>query len=458
MCWLFTAMNSQFLLCDFAPLRLCEINCLPSIEPDGEDFKMTRIITKLSMLLAIVVTLSNGAVRAENWERFRGPNGLGVSSAAAGIPSEWTEADYLWKKPLPGVGHSSPVIWDGRLFVTSGDPKSGEQIVMAFDAKSGAPLWEERFASHTYAMHTDNSYATSTPAVDAKHLYVLWLDGDKVTLAALTHEGAAVWKRQVGSLVEKHGFGTSPIVVGDTVVVANETDEAAESTVVGVDRETGDVRWTVPRATGKTSFATPFVLKDGDRELVVMSSMGSGVTAYDPATGVVVWQALAEGLPDRSVSSPIEAAGTIVVSSGSGNNGVELVALRVGEAGQPPTEAYRMRQGVPNIPTPLVLGDMLFLWHDRGTVACLDLATGEQHWRKRVSGMFHSSPVLVGDRIFGLSKEGDVVVIAAEKEYKLLGRSSLGERCQATPAVADGRIYFRTESSLICLGEDGTVE
>ena len=155
---------------------------------------------------------------AENWDRFRGPNGAGQSEAA-GIPSEWTEADYLWKKSLPGVGHSSPVIWDGRLFVTSGDPDSGEQIVLAFDAKSGEPLWEKRFASHTYSMHSDNSYATSTPAVDADHLYVLWLDGDQVTLAALTHDGSEVWRRQVGSLVEKHGFGTSPIVVGDTVCV-----------------------------------------------------------------------------------------------------------------------------------------------------------------------------------------------------------------------------------------------
>jgi outer membrane protein assembly factor BamB len=392
------------------------------------------------------------SIRAENWDRFRGANGAGQSEAT-GIPSEWTEADYVWRKPLPGVGHSSPVIWDGKLFVTSGDPNSGEQIVLAFDAKSGAPLWEKRFASHTYSMHADNSYATSTPAVDADHLYVLWLDGDKVTLAALTHEGIEVWRRQVGSLVEQHGFGTSPIVVGDTVCVANETDNADRSKVIGVDRATGDIRWTVPRGTGKTAFATPLVIESGGRKLMVMSSMGSGVTAYDPATGEIVWQVLETGMPDRCVSSPIEAAGLVIVSCGSGNNGVELYAFRPSENGEPPTEVYRMKQGVPNIPTPVVAGDLLFLWHDRGTVSCLDAATGEAHWRKRVSGMFHSSPVRIGDRIFGLSKEGEVVVLAADKEYRLLGRSSLGERCQATPAVADGRIYYRTESSLICLGK-----
>jgi len=408
---------------------------------------------KTTHFAVLALVLYGQSALAENWERFRGPNGTGVSAAAESIPSEWTEADYSWKKPLPGVGHSSPVIWNGRLFVTSGDPKSGEQIVLAFDAKSGEPLWEKRVASHTYTMHSDNSYATSTPAVDADHLYVLWLDGDQVTLAAFTHDGTEIWRRQVGSLDEKHGFGTSPIVVGDTVVVVNETDDAARSTVFGVDRMSGEVRWTVPRGAGKTSFATPLVIRSGGRELVVMSSMGSGVTAYDPATGQIVWQVLESGLPDRCVSSPIMAAGLLIVSCGSGNNGVELVALKPDAEGGPPTEVYRLRQGVPNIPTPVVADDMLFIWHDRGTVACLDAATGEEHWRKRVSGMYHSSPVLIGDRIFGLSKEGDVVVLAANKEYELLARNSLGERCQATPAVVDGRMYYRTESSLICLGE-----
>jgi outer membrane protein assembly factor BamB len=412
-----------------------------------------RIAKPLSVMIVLVVLCINTRVRAENWDRFRGPNGAGQSEAA-GIPSEWTAANYLWKKSLPGVGHSSPVVWGGRLFVTSGDPDSGEQIVLAFDAKNGEPLWEKRFASHPYSMHRDNSYATSTPAADADQLYVLRLDGDRVTLVALSHDGGEVWRRQVGSLVEQHGFGTSPIVVGETVCVANETENADDSMVTGVDRASGEIRWTVPRGAGKTSYATPCVWKTtAGRELLVMSSMGSGVTAYDPASGEIVWQVLENELPDRCVSSPIVAAGLVIVSCGSGNNGLQLIALRPSENGEPPEEAYRLRQGVPNIPTPVAAGDLLFLWHDRGTVSCLDAATGESHWRKRVSGMFHSSPVRIGKRIFGLSKEGEVIVLAADKQYKLLARNSLGERCQATPAVADNRLYYRTESSLVCLGE-----
>jgi outer membrane protein assembly factor BamB len=420
-----------FKLCAFAPLRE---------------------IFVLAGLAATVCTAENAA--AENWDRFRGPNGAGQSDAA-GIPSEWTETDYRWKKPLPGVGHSSPVVWEKRLFVTSGDPSTGEQILLSFDAETGEPLWEKRFASHTHSMHSDNSYATSTPAVDADQLYMLWLDGERVTLAAFTHDGAEVWRKPVGTLEEKHGFGTSPIVVGDTVIAVNETSDPDLSVVVGFDRASGDVRWTRPRNPGKTSYATPFVMQAVDgRDLVVMSSMGSGVTAYDPATGAVEWQVAQQDLPDRCVSSPIVADGLVIVSCGSGNNGMHLIALRPGTNGAPPEEAYRLRQGVPNIPTPVVAGDLLFLWHDRGTVSCLDAATGEPHWRKRVSGMFHSSPVRIGNRLFGLSKEGEVVVLAAADEYELLGRNDLGERCQATPAVSNNKLYYRTEDSLICIGNN----
>lgn len=394
-----------------------------------------------------------GFTWAENWDRFRGPNGAGQSDAES-IPSEWTKNDYVWQTPLPGVGHSSPVIWGDELFITSGDSQTGEQILLAFDVNTGKQLWERRIASGTYGMHRDNSYATSTPAIDAEQLYMLWLDGDKVTLAAFTHDGTAVWRRPIGSLDEKHGFGTSPIVVNDMVIVINETEDAERSTVLGIDRNTGEVRWTQPRGAGKTSYATPLVLSnEGGGEVVVMSSMGSGVTAYDAATGAIMWQVLERDLPDRCVSSPIVADGLIIVSCGSGNNGMHMIALRPSKNGSPPEEAYRLRQGVPNIPTPVAVGDLLFLWHDRGTVSCLDAATGEAHWRKRVSGMFHSSPLRIGNRIFGLSREGEVVVLAAGKEYELIARNDLGERSQATPAVADGKLIYRTEESLICIGE-----
>jgi outer membrane protein assembly factor BamB len=406
----------------------------------------------ISSLVLLAAFSSVGAIRADNWDRFRGPNGAGQSDAT-GIPTEWSEANFLWKQPLPGVGHSSPVVWGDQLFVTSADPESAEQIVLAFDAHSGKPLWERRLASAPYSMHQSNSYATSTPAVDANQLYVLWLNGERVTLAAFTHDGHEVWRREVGHLNEKHGFGTSPIVVGDVVCVDNETQDAADSVVVGLERTTGELRWSIPRGTGKTVYATPCVWDAPDgHPLLLAASMGSGLTAFDPATGEIAWQCLEDDLPDRCISSPVMAAGLVIVSCGSGNNGLQLIAVRPGQGDEPPAEVYRLREGVPNVPTPIVAGDLLFLWHDRGTVSCVDAATGERYWRKRIGGKFHSSPVRIGDRIYCASIDGDVVVLAADKEYKLLARNPLGELCQATPAVAHNRLYVRTEASLVCIG------
>jgi outer membrane protein assembly factor BamB len=414
--------------------------------------RRTFVFSVSLLLLTFVCWSSHG----ENWPRFRGSNGDGQSEAI-GIPVEWKTGEYTWKKPLSGVGRSSPVIWNDRLFVTSANGDNGEQILLAFDARTGDQLWEKRFPSATHKQHVENSYATSTPAVDANRLYISWLDGDKITLGAFTHQGEEIWRRQVGTLIEQHGYGTSPVVIGDVVCLDCETENKDDSIVTGLDAATGDIRWHVPRGTGKTVFATPCVWGAGTANpLLVTASMGSGLTAFEPLSGQIVWQTVENDLPDRCVSSPIVAGGLVFVSCGSGNNGLRLIAIRPNDDGQPPQEAYRLEVGVPNIPTPVVAGDLLFMWHDRGTVSCVDLATGEEHWRQRVKGKFHSSPVRVGDRIYCVSLDGDVVVIAASKEYKLLGRSALEEPVQATPAVANNRIYFRTDASLICLGQTET--
>ncbi|HEX5471235.1 MAG TPA: PQQ-binding-like beta-propeller repeat protein [Lacipirellulaceae bacterium] len=399
---------------------------------------------------ALWLVISTGPFAA-NWDRFRGPNGAGQSDDA-GIPTTWEPANFLWMKPLPGVGHSSPVVWDKRLFITSADPKTGEQIVSAFDAITGTPLWEKRFEADSYHMNSLNSYASSTPALDAERLYLLWLQSGRIQLVALTHDGNEVWRRDIGPFEEVHGFGKSPIVVGGLVYVAN--DNHAESSIVAVDSKTGQVRWQVPRDPGTTAFATPCLLDPTAKDKTLLTvSTASGLTAFQASTGKIQWQGAKDVLTERCVSSPIVASGMVLVSCGQGGNGKVLVALRPGDTSHPPQEVYRLQQNIPNVPTPIVAGDLLFLWHDRGVVSCYDLATGHRNWRQRVGGDYHSSPIRVGNRIFGISMNGEVVVLAADRQYQSLARNELNEPCHATPAVADGRLYVRTESSLLCVGD-----
>lgn len=402
------------------------------------------------VLFSLVVFAQVSVLPAENWDRFRGPNGAGQSDAT-GIPSEWTDSNFLWRAALPGIGHSSPVIWDGRLFLTSASGDSGEQIVQAFETVSGTPLWERRIPASAYKVHGFNSLASSTPAVDAHHVYVMWLAGSNIQIGAWTHDGEPVWQREVGPFQEEHGFGKSPIVVDNLVWMAN--DNGAESAIVALDAISGDVRHRIPRPSGSTAFASPCLLDPGaEHKQLLAVCTASGLAGVDTATGQMIWQGLKNEIPLRCVSSPIVAGGLVFVSCGQGGNGKLLIAARPGDPTQPPKEVYRLEQNIPNVPTPIAVGDLFFLWHDRGVVSCHDVATGRQHWRQRVGGDFHSSPLRIGDRILAVSRDGEVVILAAAPKFELLARNVLDESCTATPAVADNRLYIRSQSTLFCIG------
>jgi len=234
--------------------------------------------------------------------------------------------------------------------------------------------------------------------------------------------------------------------------VTNDIESA--SSLTGVDRTNGDIRWHVSRPSAQSAYSTPCLLDSaGGKKLLVTTSTAGGLTVVDPTDGSTVWQILQRDLPQRCVSSPIVAGGLVLVSCGRVNNGLHLIAVRPGERGAPPREIYRIREGVPNVPTPVVAGDLLFLWHDQGIVSCHDLATGQQHWRQRIGGNFNSSPIRIGQRIYCASREGEMLVLSTDKQYQLLARFDLGEPFSATPAVANERMYLRTESMLMCVGQ-----
>ncbi|MEK7996694.1 MAG: PQQ-binding-like beta-propeller repeat protein [Planctomycetota bacterium] len=413
----------------------------------------------LATLLIALPILPGSTTQAQEWTRFRGPNGQGISDATT-IPIKWTESDYNWKVELPGGGHSSPVLWGDKVFVTCGDATVGRGVLLALSVSDGAVVWRKENTRKAYKTNKLNSYATATPAVDSNCIYVLWTSPDETVLAALDHKGTEVWKRNFEGVQCQHGAGSSPIVCDDMVIFTHEhedsTNKDAKSAWIAVDRRTGQTRWTLPRQTGpKTSYSTPCVYSPAaEGPQLIFTSHSHGMTSIDPATGKVIW-AMESALPARVVSSPVLADELLIAACGDGGSGKQLTAIRPGtrDGSVQAAEAYKIDSGIrPYVPTCLSKDGLLFVFYDPGNVACLRSATGERLWQEKPAGRFFGSPVWVSGRLYCITMDGDVVVIKAAATYELLAINPLGETSHAAPAVADERMYLRTYSHLFCIG------
>lgn len=408
--------------------------------------------------LAIVGLLSAALAThapAQEWTRFRGPNGSGVSKAAT-IPVRWTEKDYNWKVRLPGAGHSCPVLWGQRLFVTAADEETGKRTLVCLDAGDGRRLWAREFAGARHGKHRDNSFASATPAVDEHHVYVCWANPKEYLVIALTHDGKETWRADLGPYRSGHGFGASPIVHEDLVVVANDQD--GPGFLIALESKSGKIRWKAPRRS-RATYTTPCVYrpKDGPARLL-FTNYEHGVTALDPKNGKVAWEldVFDKRHIETAIGSPIVAGDLVLAACGWLGVRQEVVAVRppADEADAKPKEVYRIGRSAALCTTPLAVGDLLFLWGDSGVVTCADLHSGEVHWRERVPGSYYASPVCVGERLYNISRDGDAIVLAASKRYELLAHNRIGEGSHSTPAVAGGRLYLRTFTHLISLGGD----
>ncbi len=422
------------------------------------------------ILSVVTVTLLAGLPAPADeaaWNRFRGPNGSGISQAKT-VPIRWTEKDYNWKIGLPGPGHSSPVVWEQRIFVTCGDPATALRTLLCLDAATGRTLWKHEEPSQTYGQHRDNSYATATPTVDADGVVITWTTPEAVMLLALNLEGRELWRRNLGPLISLQGSGSSPILYQDLVVLANDQEDmerspgrkkdgpnpAGRSFVVAVDRKSGETRWQTETKTFLAGYSTPCVYQaEGGRPQLVFSNTAHGIMAVDPATGEIAWE-FGQPFLDRAVISPVVASGLVIAGHGAGIRGTRCIAVRPGSSSQGtvPTLAYEITRSLPMVPTPLAKDGRLFLWCDDGVVSCLRVAGGETVWRERVEGEFYASPVWVDGALYNVSKQGEAVVLSAGDTFEVMHRIPLGEPSYATPAVAGGVMYLRTSSHLFSLG------
>jgi outer membrane protein assembly factor BamB len=410
------------------------------------------------MIALELAFLCAACARAENWPRFRGPNGQGLSEDKS-IPVKWSEQEYAWKIDLPGGGHSSPVVWGDKVFVTAADGRTLSGVILCVNASDGGELWRRQYELSKVSLNSLNSYASATPALDDERVYAVWPGVEDTRLTALMHDGKDAWTVRLPGSRTRHGMGSSPIVCGDVVILSHEQDKGTRdvgSFCYAIDRRTGQIRWQRGRSeTVDASYSTPCVRTDNQgRTQLVFSSHLHGVAGVDLATGDILWET-PKALPARTVSSPVVGGGMVVANCGEGGRGIRMAVVKppAGDTTSAAAEVYGIDgPTISYVPTPIVFDDLLFLFLDQGKVCCLRLGTGETLWSEKPAGRYFGSPVCVDGKLYCITADGDVVVLRAGPRYELFAVNPLGEKSHATPAVADGRMFLRTFSHLVCVG------
>ncbi len=414
--------------------------------------RRTLLSTVLASLLMATLAV------AQDWPQFRGPSGDGHSSER-GLPSVWSESkNIVWKSRVPGLGWSSPVVSGGRVWLTTATATAAESRnrgdgavelrAIAYDVETGREVVNvEVFRlGRAREINPKNSFASPTPIIDGDRVFVHFgADGT----AALTRSGEIIWKTRF-PYQSQHGAGGSPVLYGDLLIFSCDGHDAAF--VVALDKRTGKVRWkTNRRQPADQAYTTPLVIRVGERDQVV--SVGAfRAAAYDPESGKEIWRV---SYPDgfSNVPRPVYGHGLVYVATGFQQP--TIIAVRADGSGDVTKThvAWTLSLGAPYTPSPLLVGDELYIVTDGGIASCVDAKTGAAHWQMRLGGTYSASPVFADGRIYFLGEHGGATVIAPGKQFRRVGTSMIEGATLASMAVSDGSLFIRTDSHLYRIGE-----
>lgn len=417
---------------------------------------------------------------AAGWPGWRGPGGDGVSPET-GLPVRFAPGETLaFRVPVPGRGHSSPAVREGRLFLSAA--VAGERIpgqapadhvrggevylhpaseagerrhtlfALAYDARTGAELWRQTAYDGPVFdnRHRGNTYASPTPVVDGERAYFYF---GSEGLYAYTLDGELAWQRDLGDFgVWGLGHGISPVLHGELLILVCDDDDAGEhGALVAVDRRSGETVWNTPRRVRK-SWATPALVPVGGALQLVISSFDR-IAGYAPDSGLELWRT--EGFGSNAIHTPLHhpVGGGSLVFASTGYPKKEMRAIRLGadlSPDSPPETAWSYRRGTGYLPSALLYRDLLFIVSDGGVVTALEPATGEVVFlgRPRKPGRYHASPVGYEGLVLIASIEGDLTVFRADRTFEIVAESSLEDSFWASPAIADGTVFLRGASTL----------
>jgi outer membrane protein assembly factor BamB len=385
------------------------------------------------------------------WPRWRGPSGQGLVDGS-GYPDRWSDSEnVLWKVDLPGRGNSSPIIWKDRIFLTAALDGGKKRGILCLRRDDGKLLWQV-FAPETNPEKAQpkNGFASGTPSTDGERIYAYFGNSG---LLCVDFDGKQLWHQGFGEMDAYHGTSCSPLLYKDRVIVYQDHRSDSGSFVAALDKRDGKLLWKTPR-TEKVGWGSPIAIRVGDHDEIIVSSEYR-VYAYDPQTGKERWSC---------AGNLVEVTPTPVVGHGmlfccSGRTGPTL-AIRPGGSGDVTKThvTWKIGKGSPFIPSPMLLGDYLYIINDIVcVVCCYEAKTGKLMWQERIGQAvkhgISASPVAVDGKIFFTNDVGETYVLAAGPTYKLLHVNKLNAPTLASPALLDGKWYWRTERQLLCIGK-----
>ena len=382
------------------------------------------------------------------WPGWRGPSAQGYV-VGSGYPDTWSDTEnVLWKVALPGAGNSSPIVWGERIFLTTARDGGERLSILCFRRSDGTLLWETPIPHEgVEGGHRKNGHASATPLTDGTRVYAsLGTHG----LVAVDFEGKILWQHPVGSLDNYHGTAGSPVLYKDTVILYQ--DHKGRSFVAAFDTETGKTRWWTDRR-ARIGWGTPIVIRAGDRDELIVSSEDE-VNAYNPRNGMSLWTA--SGNTFEVIPTPTVGHGLVFCSSGRAG---PTLAIRPGGKGDV-TDTHVVWQAIKGssfVPSTIIVGEQLYMVNDMSSVVTsYEAKTGKLVFQGRLGKPrregFSASPVAVDGKVFFTNDDGETFVLKAGPELEILHVNRLNARTLASPALVDGRWYFRTDRELICIG------
>ena len=428
---------------------------------------MKRNLLVLSLALGF---LSADLLKAENWPGWRGPRGDGTSTDR-GVPAEWdgaTGKNILWKTPIPGKGHASPIIWNDRVFVVSCLPEEKTRVLVALDRRTGTPAWQrEVVEAGLETKHSLNSRASGTPVTDGKFIYVTFFeaDGPKVdapnvgskrlitpgnmVVAAYDFDGNLAWRVAPGTFISAHGYCSSPVIFEDLLIVNGDHD--GESYVVALDRKTGKTVWKVAREHKTRSYVTPLIRNINGQPQMVMSGSKS-IVSLDPRTGEHYWKI--DGPTEQFVASMVYDGELFFMSAGFPT--YHVMGIRPDGKGDVTEShvAWHVTNARCYVPSPVLVDGHLFVADDRGTANCFSAKTGERLWQARLGNHFSASLLSAGGHAYLLADDGTMTIVRpGGEEPDVVAVNKLGEFCFASPAISQHSLFIRGEKNIYCIGK-----